>query len=253
MPKPRGRTLSLSLPRRFVCDLVHFAQQVPTVPVQRRMNLAPLVAARQAASPRPSWCTLFTKAYARVAARRAELRRMYLSFPYPRLYEHPCSVASIAFERQFAGEEGVFFAPLRSPDELSLAELDARLKMYREQPVEEITPFRRILKVSRLPRPIRRLAWWIGLNAWGSRRAHYMGTFGVSVYSSLGAASLHPLSPATTSLNYGVIEADGSVDVRIIYDHRVMDGSTVARALADLEGVLLEEMVAELGQLRMAA
>ncbi len=46
MSQPRGRNLRLSLPRRFVCDLLHFAQQVPTVPVQRRLNLAAVVAAR---------------------------------------------------------------------------------------------------------------------------------------------------------------------------------------------------------------
>ena len=108
------------------------------------------------------------------------------------------------------------------------------------------SPFRRALLISRLPRPLRRLAWWIGLNFWGRKRAHYMGTFGVSVYAGLGAASLHPLSPLTTTLNYGVIDADGTVDVRLIYDHRVMDGSTVARALKDLERVLTCEILAEL-------
>ena len=46
MPQPVGRNLPLSLPRRFICDLVHFAHRVPTVPVERRMNLAPLVMAR---------------------------------------------------------------------------------------------------------------------------------------------------------------------------------------------------------------
>jgi hypothetical protein len=66
----------------------------------------------------------------------------------------------------------------------------------------------------------------------------------------LGASSLHPLSPLTTALNYGVIGADGGVDVRLIYDHRVMDGATVARALQDLERVLNCEIVAELRYLR---
>jgi len=36
-------------------------------------------------------------------------------------------------------------------------------------------------------------------------------------------------------LNYGVIGPDGAVDVRIVYDHRIIDGATVARALAQLE------------------
>ena len=38
MSNDTGRSLRLSLPRRFVCDLLHFARKVPTVPVQRTMN-----------------------------------------------------------------------------------------------------------------------------------------------------------------------------------------------------------------------
>src|SRR5713226_8952981 len=112
MPQPVGRNLSLSLPRRFICDLVHFAHKVPTVPVERRMCLAEVAAARQAARPRPSWCAVFTKAYACVAAARPELRRAYLSFPTPHLYEHPLNVASVAVERRFGDEDAVFFAHL---------------------------------------------------------------------------------------------------------------------------------------------
>ena len=85
--------------------------------------------------------------------------------------------------------------------------------------------------------PVCRLLWWFGLNI-GRQRANYFGTFGVSVYSALGAESLHPLSPLTSTLNYGVIAADGTTDVRVVYDHRVTDGATVARALARLEEVL---------------
>jgi hypothetical protein len=246
MPQPVGRNLPLSLPRRFICDLVHFARQVPSVPVQRRMDLAPLVAVRQAARPRPGWCAIFTKALAFVAAARPELRRAYLSFPRPHLYEHPVNVASVAVERRWHDEDAVFFGQLRSPEKQGLLELDARLRMFKEEPIERISSFRRSLKLSRLPRPLRRLAWWVGLNAWGRKRASYMGTYGVSVYAGLGAASLHPLSPLTTALNYGVIGADGAVDVRLIYDHRVLDGSTVARALEDMERVLKCEIVAEM-------
>src|SRR5204863_181165 len=110
MPTFTGRNLALSLPRRFIVDLVHFAKQVPSVPVQRRMNLAAVVAARQAASPRPSWAAIFTKAYASVSIARPELRRAYLPYPWPHFYEHPIPVASIAVERQYDNEDAVFFA-----------------------------------------------------------------------------------------------------------------------------------------------
>jgi hypothetical protein len=250
MSQPKGRNLPLSLPRRFICDLLHAARRVPTVPVQRRLDLAAVVAARQAAAPRPSWPAIFTKAYAFVCAARPELRRSYLSFPRPHLYEHPIAVASVAVERRFGDEDAVFFGHVNSPEALSLAELDRRLRSFKELPLEQVGGFRHALRVSALPRPLRRLAWWVGLNVSGRKRAHFMGTFGVSVYAGLGAASLHPLSPLTTTLNYGVIGPDGGADVRLIYDHRVMDGATVARALQDLERVLQCEILAELRYLR---
>jgi hypothetical protein len=250
MSQPKGRNLSLSLPRRFICDLLHFARRVPTVPVQRRLNLAPVIEARQAASPRPSWAAIFTKAYAFVCAARPELRRCWLNFPWPHLYEHPTSVASVAIERRVGEEDAVFFGHVTRAETHSLAELHLRLKAFKELPLERIGAFRHTLRVSSLPRPLRRLAWWFGLNVSGRRRAHFLGTYGVSTYASLGASSLHPLSPLTTTLNYGVIDTAGGVDVRIIYDHRVMDGATVARALQDLERVLHCEIVAELRYLR---
>ena len=73
-----------------------------------------------------------------------------------------------------------------------------------------------------------------------------MGTFGLSSYGSLGAESLHPMSPLTTTLTYGPIDEHGRVCVKLIYDHRVMDGAYVARRLADIEQALLGEIRDEL-------
>jgi hypothetical protein len=206
------------------------------------MHISALLSARRQAEPRPSWCALFTKAYALVAAGRPELRRAYLSFPWPHLYEHPVSIASVAVERRLGEEHAVFFTQIRGPEEHTPDQLDEHLKECKDKPIESIGTFRRALRWSRFPRPVRRLLWWIGLNVSGYRRARNMGTFGVSVYSGLGAEALHPLSPLTTTLNYGVIGEDGTVDVRIIYDHRVMDGSTIARALVELEEVLNDQL-----------
>src|SRR6516164_339087 len=97
--KLRGRTIRLSAPRRLIGDLVHFAQRVPTVPVQRLINVSQLAEIRRQTSPRIGWCTLFTKAFARVCCAMPVLRRTYLRYPWRRLYEHPYSVASVAFER----------------------------------------------------------------------------------------------------------------------------------------------------------
>jgi hypothetical protein len=176
-----------------------------------------------------------------------------MSFPRPRLYEHSVNIASIAIERKFGDEDAVFFAHLRQPETKSLVDIDLRLRQFKELPLETFGAYRRILLLSRFPGPLRRLLWWLSLNLWGRKRAAFLGTSGITVYAGLGVASLHPLSLLTTTLNYGVIEPDGSVDVRITYDHRVLDGATVARALAALECVLRHEILAELRYLPAAA
>jgi hypothetical protein len=242
----RGRAVSLSLPRRLICDMMHFAAGVPSIPVQRRMNLAPLLAARAATESRPPWTAIFTKALALVAAEMPELRRAYCKLPWPRLYEYPSSVAAVAVERDFAGEKAVFMLRVKNPAERPLAELAAQIRGATVAPLKEVKEFRRALAAARLPRPLRRALGWLGLNL-GSKRANFFGTFGVSTYSALGAESLHPISPLTTTLNYGVIDPDGGVDVRLVYDHRVLDGANVARALARMEevlnGVLCDELL----------
>src|SRR5262245_53654442 len=109
MPQPTGFNMPLSLPRRTMSDLLHFARRVPTVPVERRMNLAVVAAARDNASPRPGWCAIFTKAWGLVCHRHPALRRAYLEGLFPSLYQHPINVATIAVERPYASEDALFF------------------------------------------------------------------------------------------------------------------------------------------------
>ena len=234
-----------SLPRTFINDLLHAARHVPTVPVQRRMCLAALQEARAGHADRPGWTALFTLAYARVAQAHPHLRRAYVTLPTPHLVEYPVSVANLALERDYLGESGVFVARVKDPSALSIPEMQATIAHFQTVPIEECKDYKRMLKLAGMPRPLRRLAWWLGLNV-ARQRGNYCGTFGVSVYSALGSESLHPISPCTTTLTYGVIDSDGTVDVRVVYDHRVMDGATVARALDALENELNGRMAMEL-------
>jgi hypothetical protein len=96
-----------------------------------------------------------------------------------------------------------------------------------------------------LPTLLRRMLWWIALNI-GRYRANYFGTFALSTVSSLGADLLEPRSPLTTLLTYGVMSGEGRMAVRIIFDHRVLDGATAARALKRLEETLQNKIAAEL-------
>ena len=99
----------------MVIDLLHFARAIPTVPVQRRMQLAPLIAARAASADKPRWTAIFAKAYALVAAENPVLRRAYVKLPWPQLYEYPTSTATIMFEREHEGEPSLFSYRLRDP------------------------------------------------------------------------------------------------------------------------------------------
>jgi hypothetical protein len=247
----RGRMIPLSVPRRMVIDLLYFARGIPTVPVQKRMALGPLMAARAACRERPRWTALFTKAYALMARDFPEFRRAYVKLPWPHLYEYPRSNATIIIERDYRGEAGLFSISIKEPARQSLVEIGRHLEHAATAPVESIKDFSRTMQFARLPLPLRRAFWWICLN-FGRQRGNYFGTFGVSVYSALQAESLHPLSPLTTLLNYGVMSAEGVLDVRIIYDHRVMNGATVARALNRLEEILNSEIKEEVAALAQA-
>ncbi|HEX2216315.1 MAG TPA: hypothetical protein VHG27_06440 [Xanthobacteraceae bacterium] len=244
----RGRALRLSRPRRLIIDLMRLSIGIPRVTVQRRMNLAGLVRARRALNERPSWTAIFVKAYALLAAETPEFRRAYVKLPWPHLYEYPESVAAVAQERDHDGEKAVLQTGIKAPDRRSIPELTGLIREARTTPLMEVKEFRRALKLAAAPAPIRRLLMWLGLNI-GRQRANRFGTFHLSAYSALGAESLNPLSPLTTLVNYGPIDADGYVNVRILYDHRVMDGATVARALERFEAILNGPITAEIAAL----
>ncbi|HVS35592.1 MAG TPA: hypothetical protein VMS17_08420 [Gemmataceae bacterium] len=254
MGLPRGSTIPLSPLRRVMCDFLHVSRRVPLVAIERRFFLADVVAARRRLEHRPSWFALFLKAYALVARRRAELRRAYLSFPWPRIHQHTCNVAYLTIARRHADEDVVLGLQIRHPEERSAAAIDDLIRRARTEPVEQFADFRRVLLLSRLPGFLRRLAFWAGLSISGDLRAKTLGTFGVTGVGALGAASLHMLSPQSTTLTYGVFAEDGSVPVRLFYDHRILDGVAPAAALADLEETLCGPILEELrGGTRRAA
>ncbi len=179
------------------------------------------------------------KAYAIVGAAHAPLRRSYLEFPWPRIYEHPWMNCALAIERDHEGEDGVFVGLFRAPEAQNLAQIQHWLQWYKNEKLEKVGFYRQALRFSRIPTPVRRAFWWVTLNVSGYKRCKRFGTFGLTSYGSLGAENLHPISPLTTTLTFGPIDpATGRVVVKLIYDHRVLDGAYIARRLGDIETVL---------------
>jgi len=244
----RGRARAFPIGRRIVADLMHFAAGLPSVPAQRRMSLAPTVEARMANAIRPPWSAIFTKAFGIVAQEYPELRRVYLKYPCPHLYEYPASIAAVAIERRCGDENTVLGCMIMDPANMPLREISGKIIHAASSPIEQVGEFRRALRNAALPLPIRRSLWWIMFN-FGRQRSRYVGTFAVSAVASLGTELIHPRSAWTAFLTYGAFATDGSIDVRLIFDHRVLDGGTVARILAHLEEVLNGPMVEALRSL----
>jgi hypothetical protein len=246
MHESKGNSLPITGPRRFIIDLIHFARQVPSAPVARTVNVSALFEPRLAHAAKPSWAVLFMKAYALVGANHPPLRRSLLQFPWPRLYEHPWMNCALALERSYDGEPGVFVGLFRAPELQTITQLQEALTWYKHHPLEQVGFYRQTLRFSRVPRPVRRFFWWTTLNVSGQKRAKRFGTFGLTSYGALGAESLHPISPLTTTLTFGPISPAGDVVIKLIYDHRVLDGAYVARRLRDIESTLGGEVLAEL-------
>lgn len=253
MARVPGRWRSLSVNRRMIAELMAACRSMPIITIERRMQLGELVSARNALPDPPSWVAIFAKAYALAAVKRSELRRAYMPYPWPHFYETEGSVASIAVERDYCGESTVFFGQYFRPEEQSLDQLQKAIEHWRDTPVGEVRDFRRLLKFMRLPRLLRRFCWWYALEVAGRHRVRQFGTFGISSTASAGATCRNLIAPVPCTLNYDLFAEDGSLPVRLHFDHRVFDGMPAARALAEIEHELLTTILRELRDLAAPA
>ncbi|MDD1532825.1 MULTISPECIES: acyltransferase [unclassified Bradyrhizobium] len=242
----RGTPKTISLRRRLICDLMHASMGVPFVSLSRSLNIRPLLEARARATAPAGWAAMFVKAFALVARDEPILRTVYVKWPWPGLYELPKSVATVAIARVDDGEECVLPQRIAAPEALSLAAIDAEIRRGKTAPIEDVPMFRKIMRATRLPLPLRRLSWAIGLN-FGRQRGNWFGSFGISSVAAYGGGELHPITPGPFVVSYGVVEPDQTIHVVIRWDHRVTDAAPIARVLTRLEQVLNTEIAAELG------
>jgi hypothetical protein len=241
----RGTIRKISMPRRLIGDLMYASMRVPFVSLRRSLNIRDLLEARALAAEPPGWAAIFVKAFSLVAKEQPILRTLYVRWPRPSFYELPRSVAMIAVSRVEQGQDCVLPQKLAAPESLSLAEIDAQIRHAKQAPVDQVPAFRKLLRVTGLPLPFRRLFWWVGLN-FGRQRANWFGNFGVTSVAAYGEGELHALSPGPYILSYGVVEQAQTIGVMIRWDHRITDAALIAGVLTRLEQVLNTEIAAEL-------
>ncbi len=234
----RGHTVPLTPARTLMADLSWIARKVPIGVIRRSVDLAPVITARRdGAAPRVPFTAMTAKALAIVARDMPELRRSYALFPRPHLYEVPVSVASIMIEREIDGERAVIPVRVRDPAGLSLRAIAAILDNARAGEGAEAAHLAKLMRISRLPLPLRRLAWLWGFNS-GRQRPNYFGTFGVSVLGHIGGEIMRPVTPLTSFVSYGPFAPDGTTQMTMAFDHRVMDGALIVEAIAGIENAL---------------
>ena len=224
---------------------MHASIRVPFVSLARPLHIRPLLEARAQAAQPAGWAAIFVKAFSLVAKEQPILRTLYAKWPWPGFYELPRSIAMVAIARVEDGQDCVLPQKVPAADELPLTEIDAQIRHAKHAPANEIPAFRKILHVTKLPLPLRRVLWLIGLN-FGRQRANWFGSFGVTSVAAYGAGELHALSPGPYILSYGVVAQDQTIDVVIRWDHRITDAALIAKALTRLEQVLNTEISAEL-------
>lgn len=251
----RGRRLALPRSRRLVTDLLHFSKKLPTQALVRHCRVTRLAELQRIKGPGPriGWPVLFLRAYGLMSAKHAELRRCYMPWPWPHLYEHPHPVGRITVARRHLNEDWVFFGHIPRPDVQPLADLQDLVLSYKNDPVSSIPKFRQQVVFSGFPRPLRRLAWWATMHVSGAARAERLGTFGVTTVASKGAISVHPPSLAAIMMTFGPVDAEGRVRVTMVYDHRLFDGLPVAGYLEEIEATLNGPVLEELAALREAS
>ena len=228
------------------------ARHVPVIAVRREFALPALAASRAAARRRISWVALFARAYALAAVRHDQLRRNWVSYPWPRIYEHPVSAAVVLVERECEGEPAVLGAKIRLPELMSLEEIDQHIRSFRSTPVRSISCFRQLLRVARYPAPLRWLVFWFAIHWSGYRRCKRFGTFMVSSLGNFGCETTVVPTPLTAYLTFGPVTNDGRVAVGLSVDHRVLDGRHAARALEDMERIMNTVLLGELRKLAAA-
>src|SRR5258708_7128000 len=186
------RYVRLTLPRLWIRDTIYFGKKSMIVGGSTMLRVSAVMAARRNNQPLVSWSAILIKALALTSKKWPELKRAYIAFPWPHLYEHPHCVATVVVEREWQGARCVFVDQIPAPESKSLRELDQRLDGMKALKIEAVGSFRRLIRITRLPLPLRRLIWLIALRGSGRLKSRYFGTFSINSLTPRHAPTTQP-------------------------------------------------------------
>lgn len=245
----RGKRLALSNGRRLIDDVTRIAARIPAVGISGQFDLKSLDKLRRQSRPKISWNVLYLKAYALVAAENPELGQVFVNFPWPHVYQHHSVVGMMTINREFEGNDRLFFARFNNPQLESLASIQEKYDHFRRTPVTDIRQFRHQIRFAKMPRLLRRLGWWVMFELWPEKRASHVGTIGMSFSGYRGVYGNQHLGPLTSILGIDPFPADGVARSVLTFDHRILDGIPAADVLQKIHQRLVGQVQTELQEL----
>ncbi|NBR06968.1 MAG: hypothetical protein EBT92_14560 [Planctomycetes bacterium] len=231
----KGIKIPVHWTRTLISDIVHYATKVPLCTIEKQINIEAVQIAKSTTLKRIGWTSVFTKAMGLASVEFNELRQSWMPFPFAHLYQHPFPIASVAINRIIENKEAVIFGMIQKPEEKPLTEITDSLHYFKDSSIDSVSLLKRMRRTSKFPWPIRAIIWNYGLYLSGYCKAKNFGTFSVSSVSQLNSNTIQLLTPLTSALNYGPISNNGDCIIRLTFDHRVMDGLTVAKILSYIE------------------
>ncbi len=211
-------------------------------------------AARQAGR-RYSLVTYVLHTAARVLADHPEANAAIRGRLRPRVARYPSVHGKLALDKAVNGHRVVLSTVLPDVDRAELDEIQRQVDRVRDGDPESMPEFAGVRLLHRLPWPLARAAFRLGVRPLG-RRPAVLGTFAVTSLAHRPVDGFYSVGGTTITVGLGRVAdrpvvAGGRVGIAplmrlsLTFDHRVLDGAEAADVLAGIKSGL-EDFAADL-------
>jgi hypothetical protein len=163
----------------------------------------------------------------------------------PRTVQYGPVTAKVTLDRTVNGQRVVLAALLPGADTASMDGLQERIDEFRDSDPEHSPDFAPVRLLHRLPVPVGRLAYRIGVQPL-RRRADAFGTLSITSLGHRPVDGFYSVGGTTITLGLGqvtrrpVVRADAVtiapvMRLSLTFDHRVIDGAEAADIMTDLK------------------
>lgn len=244
----RPRSAPIPRERRHTLRFLEEIRAVSPVFLDTDIDMSRVRTHRAVADVRYSTLTYVLHSSARVLARHPEANAAIRGRAGARVARYDTVNAKITLDKRMNGHRVVLSTVLRDLHRAELDDIQRRIEHFRDGDPEVMPEFARTRLLQRLPRPLGRLAFRLGVRPL-RRRPETMGTFAVTSLAHRPVDGFFSVGGATVTLGIGrtvdrPVVTGGRVVVApvmrlsLTFDHRVIDGAEAADVLAEIRDEL---------------